>query len=109
MHSGAWKTAQFKKYNFEADGIPTSGGALHPLLKVREEIRGIFLEMGYVIFTFAFLLDCLTAISASKKCQPAHSSSQVSGASMPFLYHNFTPQESCKIRSTYLVSISMSS
>jgi phenylalanyl-tRNA synthetase alpha chain len=44
--SGAWKTASFKKYNFEADGIPTSGGALHPLLKVREEIRSIFLEMG---------------------------------------------------------------
>ncbi|KAL1747666.1 tRNA synthetases class II core domain (F)-domain-containing protein [Schizophyllum fasciatum] len=45
--SGSWKTANFKKYNFEADGIPTSGGALHPLLKVREEIRDIFLEMGF--------------------------------------------------------------
>jgi phenylalanyl-tRNA synthetase alpha chain len=43
---GAWKTSTFKKYNFEAEGIPTSGGALHPLLKVREEIRNIFLEMG---------------------------------------------------------------
>jgi len=37
-----------KKYNFEAEGIPTDGGALHPLLKVREEIRNIFLEMGCV-------------------------------------------------------------
>lgn len=45
---GAWKTSNFKKYNFEAEGIPTNGGALHPLLKVREEIRNIFLEMGYV-------------------------------------------------------------
>ncbi|KAL1725023.1 tRNA synthetases class II core domain (F)-domain-containing protein [Schizophyllum commune] len=45
--SGSWKTANFKKYNFEADGIPTAGGALHPLLKVREEIRDIFLEMGF--------------------------------------------------------------
>jgi phenylalanyl-tRNA synthetase alpha subunit len=47
-HSGAWKTSTFKKYNFEAEGIPTNGGALHPLLKVREEIRNIFLEMGCV-------------------------------------------------------------
>ncbi|KAF8974446.1 hypothetical protein BDZ97DRAFT_1911627 [Flammula alnicola] len=45
--SGSWKTATYKKYNFEAEGIPTTGGALHPLLKVREEIRNIFLEMGF--------------------------------------------------------------
>ncbi|KAK7470476.1 Phenylalanyl-tRNA synthetase, beta subunit, cytoplasmic [Stygiomarasmius scandens] len=47
LTSGAWKTSTFKKYNFEAEGIPTSGGALHPLLKVREELRDIFLEMGF--------------------------------------------------------------
>ncbi|KAK0206376.1 phenylalanine-tRNA ligase [Desarmillaria ectypa] len=47
LTSGAWKTAKFKKYNFEAEGIPTNGGALHMLLKVREEIRNIFLEMGF--------------------------------------------------------------
>ncbi|KAI0939807.1 Phenylalanyl-tRNA synthetase, beta subunit, cytoplasmic, variant 2 [Taiwanofungus camphoratus] len=45
--SGSWKNANFKKYNFEAEGLPTDGGALHPLLKVREEIRNIFLEMGF--------------------------------------------------------------
>jgi len=45
---GLWKTSTFKKYNFEAEGIPPNGGAFHPLLKVREEIRNIFLEMGYV-------------------------------------------------------------
>ncbi|OAX44524.1 hypothetical protein K503DRAFT_764939 [Rhizopogon vinicolor AM-OR11-026] len=47
LTSGSWKTSSFKKYNFDADGIPTSGGALHPILKVREEIRSIFLEMGF--------------------------------------------------------------
>ncbi|KAF7776032.1 hypothetical protein Agabi119p4_4425 [Agaricus bisporus var. burnettii] len=47
LTSGTWKTSTFKKYNFEAEGIPTNGGALHPLLKVREEIRDIFLEMGF--------------------------------------------------------------
>lgn len=47
LTSGAWKSSTFKKYNFEAEGIPTSGGALHPLLKVRDEIRSIFLEMGF--------------------------------------------------------------
>ncbi|KIY74132.1 hypothetical protein CYLTODRAFT_364504 [Cylindrobasidium torrendii FP15055 ss-10] len=47
LTSGKWKSSKFKKYNFEAEGIPTSGGALHMLLKVREEIRSIFLEMGF--------------------------------------------------------------
>ncbi|KAI0269136.1 phenylalanine-tRNA ligase [Gloeopeniophorella convolvens] len=47
LTSGAWKTANFKKYNFEAEGIYPNGGALHPLLKVREEMRNIFLEMGF--------------------------------------------------------------
>jgi phenylalanyl-tRNA synthetase alpha chain len=27
-------------------GEPTDGGALHPLLKVREEFRQIFFDMG---------------------------------------------------------------
>ncbi|KAF8528964.1 tRNA synthetases class II core domain (F)-domain-containing protein [Hysterangium stoloniferum] len=47
LASGAWKTASYKKYNFDAEGAPTNGGALHPLLKVREEFRNIFLEMGF--------------------------------------------------------------
>ncbi|KAJ7228521.1 phenylalanine-tRNA ligase [Mycena pura] len=47
LTSGAWKTSTYKKYNFEAEGAPTTGGSLHPLLKVREEIRNIFLEMGF--------------------------------------------------------------
>ena len=47
--SGAWKSAQFKKYNFESEGVYPNGGALHPLLKVREEMRNIFLEMGLVV------------------------------------------------------------
>ncbi|TFK75776.1 hypothetical protein BDN72DRAFT_809385 [Pluteus cervinus] len=47
LTSGSWKTSTYKKYNFEAEGTPTNGGALHPLLKVREEIRNIFLEMGF--------------------------------------------------------------
>ncbi|KAG6833894.1 hypothetical protein H0H87_007905 [Tephrocybe sp. NHM501043] len=47
LTSGAWKTSTFKKYNFDAEGASIDGGALHPLLKVREEIRNIFLEMGF--------------------------------------------------------------
>ncbi|CCA73331.1 probable FRS2-phenylalanine--tRNA ligase beta chain, cytosolic [Serendipita indica DSM 11827] len=45
--NGSWKTSTYKKYNFDAEGIPPTGGALHPLLKVREEFRNIFLEMGF--------------------------------------------------------------
>lgn len=46
LSSGAWKDAAFKQYNFAAAGQPTEGGALHPLLKVREEFRQIFFDMG---------------------------------------------------------------
>lgn len=45
--SGAWKNVEFKKYNFDAEGAPVRGGALHPLMKVREEFRQIFFELGF--------------------------------------------------------------
>lgn len=46
-HSGAWKTANFKPYNFKALGSDQNAGALHPLNKVRSEFRQIFFEMGF--------------------------------------------------------------
>jgi phenylalanyl-tRNA synthetase alpha chain len=47
MANGSWKSETFKPYNFNALGVPTGGGHLHPLLKVRAQIRQIFLEMGF--------------------------------------------------------------
>ncbi|KAI8998421.1 tRNA synthetases class II core domain (F)-domain-containing protein [Gaertneriomyces semiglobifer] len=47
LKSGEWKTATFKQYNFNAAGVQPQCGALHPLLKVREEYRQIFLELGF--------------------------------------------------------------
>ena len=47
LASGAWKKAAFKKYNFDAEGVLPPSGALHPLLKVREEFRHIFSDMGF--------------------------------------------------------------
>ncbi|GBF90255.1 hypothetical protein Rsub_03388 [Raphidocelis subcapitata] len=44
---GTWREADFKAYNFEALGLPYSGGALHPLLKVRTQYRRIFTSMGF--------------------------------------------------------------
>ena len=45
--SGAWKTANFKAYNFNSLGVDQNSGALHPLNKVRHEFRQIFFEMGF--------------------------------------------------------------
>ncbi|KAI8909578.1 tRNA synthetases class II core domain (F)-domain-containing protein [Gorgonomyces haynaldii] len=45
--SGEWKNTQFKSYNFEALGVTIKAGHLHPLLKVRDEFRQIFLELGF--------------------------------------------------------------
>lgn len=47
LQSGDWETKKFKDYNFEALGVPAERGHLHPLLKVREQFRQIFLEMGF--------------------------------------------------------------
>ena len=46
--SGSWKDRPFKPYNFDADGPKRPCGHLHPLLKVRNEFRQIFFEMGYL-------------------------------------------------------------
>lgn len=47
LANNKWKEAEFKSYNFDAEGVPVRGGALHPLLKVREEFRQIFFDMGF--------------------------------------------------------------
>ncbi|GJD06611.1 Phenylalanine--tRNA ligase alpha subunit, cytoplasmic [Galdieria sulphuraria] len=47
IESGSWRSASFKEYNFEASGKALTGGFLHPLMKVREQIRYIFLGMGF--------------------------------------------------------------
>lgn len=46
IQSGAWKQ-EFKPYNFNTTGELPQGGHLHPLLKVREEFRNIFFELGF--------------------------------------------------------------
>jgi phenylalanyl-tRNA synthetase alpha chain len=51
LADGSWATANFKPYNFKAKPVATEGGgtvgALHPLMKVREEFRRIFFNMGF--------------------------------------------------------------
>ncbi|CDF39558.1 phenylalanyl-tRNA synthetase alpha chain [Chondrus crispus] len=47
LETDEWKDISFKGYNFKAEGKPTNGGCLHTLLKVREQFRLIFLEMGF--------------------------------------------------------------
>lgn len=38
---------KFKPYNFDSLGTFPTAGALHPLLRIREEFKRIFLEMGF--------------------------------------------------------------
>lgn len=100
---GTWKTSTFKKYNFDAEGIPTNGGALHPLLKVREEIRNIFLEMGSVNNERRMNITNSDMELALPKCPLHLSSSPVSGVSMPFSSPSNTLLVNCKTLSTCLV------
>ncbi|KAM0679730.1 hypothetical protein GINT2_002140 [Glugoides intestinalis] len=43
----SYKGEPFKKYNFESTGNIPVAGALHPLMKIKEEFKKIFLEMGF--------------------------------------------------------------
>jgi phenylalanyl-tRNA synthetase alpha chain len=47
LASGSWKDEVFKPFNFDALGRPVEGGHLHPLMKVRAEIREIFIGLGF--------------------------------------------------------------
>ncbi|KAI1202109.1 phenylalanyl-tRNA synthetase alpha chain [Nemania serpens] len=47
LANGSWKAANFKPYNFNALGADQHTGALHPLMKVRQEFRQIFFELGF--------------------------------------------------------------
>ena len=47
LASGSWRNAAVKRYNLDAEGALPVSGAFHPLLKVREEFRNIFFEMGF--------------------------------------------------------------
>ncbi|KAK9819263.1 hypothetical protein WJX81_008677 [Elliptochloris bilobata] len=47
ISKGTWRDKEFKQYNFDALGRPPACGALHPLLKVRAQIRKVFTNMGF--------------------------------------------------------------
>eukprot|EP00747_Dinoflagellata_sp_TGD_P196078 gnl/TRDRNA2_/TRDRNA2_65724_c0_seq1.p1 gnl/TRDRNA2_/TRDRNA2_65724_c0~~gnl/TRDRNA2_/TRDRNA2_65724_c0_seq1.p1 ORF type:complete len:506 (+),score=130.97 gnl/TRDRNA2_/TRDRNA2_65724_c0_seq1:66-1583(+) len=48
IQKGTWSQHDFKAFNFDnALGAPSLGGHLHPLLKVRAEIRKILLLLGF--------------------------------------------------------------
>lgn len=47
LQDGSWQSAEFKEYNMEAAAPEVSCGQLHPLLKVRQEFREIFMELGF--------------------------------------------------------------
>ena len=42
-----WKSVNFKQYNLNALGAEIVAGSLHPLLKVKAEIRKILIHMGF--------------------------------------------------------------
>jgi len=46
--NGTWKDQVFKPLNFDnASGLRNKGGSLHPLMKVRTELRNVLLLMGF--------------------------------------------------------------
>ena len=57
--SGSWKNLDFKQYNYDALGLEPPAGYLHPLMKVREEFRQVFFEMGFVLTSCVLVPECV--------------------------------------------------
>ena len=57
LADGSWANVPFKAYNFNSLGKQPDGGHLHPLLKLRQEYREIFLEVLCVL-PWGFLGPC---------------------------------------------------
>merc|ERR1719484_507551 len=47
IRDDTWQTQEMKPYNLNARGMDLKGGNLHPLQKVKTEIRQILLLMGF--------------------------------------------------------------
>ncbi|KAM0672237.1 subunit alpha of phenylalanyl-tRNA synthetase [Ordospora colligata] len=47
VQSGSYKDAIFKNYNFDTRGNIPQSGSLHPLMKMRDEFKRIFVGMGF--------------------------------------------------------------
>ncbi|XVF67722.1 hypothetical protein PTKIN_Ptkin10aG0144700 [Pterospermum kingtungense] len=54
LQRGDWKELEFKEYNFNAKGPPAEAGHLHPLRKVEQQLKSIFLQMGFWNFDALF-------------------------------------------------------
>ncbi|AFN83409.1 phenylalanyl-tRNA synthetase subunit beta [Encephalitozoon romaleae SJ-2008] len=44
---GSYKSLTFKHYNFDAKGNIPQCGSIHPLMKIREDFKRIFIELGF--------------------------------------------------------------
>ena len=47
IKSGSWKDSKFQKYSHETNVEPSNISTIHPLTRFTEEIRSIFLQMGF--------------------------------------------------------------
>jgi len=65
LKTGSWKTLKFRSYDINAEHPETFPGKIHPLTRIIEEIRNVFLNMGFTessgnILESAFWnFDCL--------------------------------------------------
>lgn len=47
LQSGGWREGRFQRYELETQAESAAQATLHPLTRFTEEIRGIFLQMGF--------------------------------------------------------------
>ncbi|MBI4393448.1 MAG: phenylalanine--tRNA ligase subunit alpha [Euryarchaeota archaeon] len=58
IQSGAWKTASIRAYDVASFAPPVYGGKTHPMRRIVDDIRRIFLSMGFTEIGGPFVRSC---------------------------------------------------
>ncbi|MEE9151650.1 MAG: phenylalanine--tRNA ligase subunit alpha, partial [Thermoplasmata archaeon] len=64
LQSGKWKEVELRRYNIETFAPNVFGGAIHPMQRLIQEIRNIFLKMGFTEIETDFIHSCFWNMDA---------------------------------------------
>ncbi|UCG71060.1 MAG: phenylalanine--tRNA ligase subunit alpha [Thermoplasmata archaeon] len=64
LQTGKWKEVELRKYDVETFAPKIFGGAEHPMQRLIQEIRGIFLQMGFTEIETNFIHSCFWNMDA---------------------------------------------
>jgi phenylalanyl-tRNA synthetase alpha chain len=64
MQSGKWRTVKMRKYHVESFAPALHGGRKHPIRELMNEVRSIFIEMGFTEIEYDYVQPCFWNMDA---------------------------------------------